>query len=160
MTEHPKFKGYFFSKEGIAFKKKGEKFVPMIGTKCGNGYRAITYSVNGVYQKREYIHREICRLFNGGDGVGLHCRHLDGDINNNAASNLAWGTALENAQDKKRHGTTATGEKNPMAVLTVEKVREMRRIREATGKPYYAIASDFGVSTMTAFRAVTQRAWL
>ncbi len=159
MKEHPIYKNYFFSEEGFAYKKKGEKFTRLVGTKCGEGYRAITYCIDGTYQKREYIHREVCKIYNGGDGVGLQCRHLDGDMNNNAPWNLAWGTALENAADTKAHGRTGKGERNPMAVLTDEKVRQMRQVRKDSEKPYHLIAKDFGVSTMTAFRAVTQRAW-
>lgn len=159
MKEHPIYKGYYFSEEGFAYKRKGNTFTRLIGTKCGAGYRAIDFRVDGVPAKREYIHRTICSLYNGGDGAGLHCRHLDGDMNNNAPWNLAWGTALENASDMKRHGTTAKGERNPMAVLNEEKVSQMRHIRSSSGKPYYVIAKDFGVSTMTAFRAITQRAW-
>lgn len=36
-------------------------------------------------------------------------RHLDGDNMNPRASNLAWGTAKENAQDRETHGRTARG---------------------------------------------------
>jgi len=161
MKPHPEFQDYLFDEQGNAYrKKKSGKLIKLIGTKCGNGYRAISFCVNGVYLKREYIHRMVCKLFNGGDGVGLHCRHLDGDITNNAASNLAWGTPLDNAADMKRHGTTAKGERNPMAVLTEEKVKEMRKVRSESGKTYLQIANEFGVSKMTAFRAVTQRAWI
>ena len=159
MKEHPIYKGYYFSEEGFAYKRKGDKFTRLVGTKCGAGYRAITYCVGGSYQKREYIHRAVCSLYNGGSGEGLHCRHLDGDIYNNAPWNLAWGTASENNLDKKRHGTSPDGERNPMAVLTREIVGRMRSIREQHGTPFHKIAKDFGVSTMTAFRAITQRAW-
>ena len=36
-------------------------------------------------------------------------RHLDGDRANNAPSNLCWGTRLENAADRERHGRTSRG---------------------------------------------------
>ena len=122
-------------------------------------YRAIDFRVDGKTMKREYIHRVVCDLFNGPQSKGTQCRHLDGDKTNNAASNLAWGTAKENSDDKVLHGTMGFGEKNPMAILTREKVEQMRSIRASENKPYYKIAKDFGVSTMTAFKAVTLRAW-
>ena len=36
-------------------------------------------------------------------------RHLDGNKMNCAASNLAWGTAKDNADDRHRHGKTSRG---------------------------------------------------
>ncbi len=156
---HETFPDYKFSSDGEVTNFRRGKEIPLIGTKCGMGYRAIDFRVDGKTMKREYIHRVVCRLFNGLPEIGMQCRHLDGNIYNNKAINLAWGTALENMHDKILHGTVGNGEKNPMAVLTYEKVAEMRRIREASNTPYYVIARDFGVSTMTAFRAVTKRAW-
>lgn len=45
-------------------------------------------------------------------------RHLDGDPGNNSPKNLAWGTRLENAADKVRHGRSTSGERNPKARIT------------------------------------------
>jgi hypothetical protein len=36
-------------------------------------------------------------------------RHMDGNKNNCAARNLAWGTAKDNADDRQRHGRTSSG---------------------------------------------------
>jgi predicted transcriptional regulator len=58
-----------------------------------------------------------------------------------------------------RHGKTAKGERNPMAVLNVSIVADMRKVRADTGLYYKDIAERFGVSTMTAFRAITGRSW-
>lgn len=157
--QHPEFPTYSFSSNGSVKSTHTAKQRLLIGTKCGEGYRAIDFRVNGETARREYIHRVVCTLFNGKPPEGAQCRHLDGDMTNNSASNLAWGTALDNSNDKFLHGTVAFGELNPMAVLTAEKVEEMRKVREASNKPFRRIAKDFGVSTMTAFRAITKRAW-
>ncbi|MCM3521739.1 HNH endonuclease [Curtobacterium sp. P97] len=53
--------------------------------------------------KRERAHRLVAQAFVApyfGDLV----RHLDGDQTNNSAANLAWGTAQDNTDDRKRHG--------------------------------------------------------
>ena len=73
---------------------------------------------------------------------------------------LTWGTMVENAADKLRDGTAALGEKNPMAKLSQGAVERMRIEREQTGDHYRVIAARWGVSTMTAFRAITGRAWV
>lgn len=109
--------------------------------------------------ERVYVHRVICEAFNGPCPDGLQCRHIDGDKTNNAASNLAWGTKRENEDDKRMHGTLPIGEANPMAKLSQQRVRDMRSVRAATGDSYARIAKAFGVSTMTAFRAITGQSW-
>lgn len=154
--QHPEFKDYHFCDDGrVASYKKG-KFRFISGTKCGQiGYRAIP--VQG--SKKIYVHRTICELFNGDPKEGEQCRHLDGNRYNNAASNLKWGTPAENANDKILHGTNGAGEKNSMAKLSASDVEKMRNIRDTEKTPFYKIAKQFNVSTMTAFRAVTQRSF-
>lgn len=47
-----------------------------------------------------------------------------------------------------------------IAALAAENsVRAMRAVRERTGLEYHAIAETFGVSTMTAYRAITGASW-
>lgn len=53
--------------------------------------------------KRERAHRLVAQTFvepYEGDLV----RHLDGNQANNHHSNLAWGTAMDNTNDRRRHG--------------------------------------------------------
>ena len=89
----------------------------------------------------------------------MQVRHLDGNRNNNAASNLAWGTKAENEADKFQHGTTPKGEANPQAKLTRAAVDKMKVVRASTGRSFAKIAAQFGVSTMTAHRAITGVSW-
>lgn len=46
----------------------------------------------------------VLRAFVGEPPAGHECRHLDGDRQNNALDNLAWGTRAENVADTIRHG--------------------------------------------------------
>lgn len=57
------------------------------------------------------VHRLVMRTFIGAPPEGLEVRHLDGNADNNALSNLAYGTHLENVQDSIRHGTHPNGGK-------------------------------------------------
>ena len=154
--QHPVYTKYYFCDDGrvVSFCRKNPRQI--YGTTAGQqGYKAIP--VNGP--KKIYIHRTICELFNGPPKEGQICRHLDGNKYNNAASNLSWGSAYDNSQDMIIHGNVLIGEKNPMAKLTKKEVEQMRMTREKLKTPYYKIAKMHGVSTMTAFRAVTQRSW-
>lgn len=47
----------------------------------------------------------VCEAFHGLRPEGMEVRHLDGNSQNDAASNLAWGTRSENIRDAVRHGT-------------------------------------------------------
>jgi hypothetical protein len=74
---------------------------------------------------------------------------------------LFLGTQRDNVIDcvkKKRwrHGAPF-GEKNPMSVLTDELVRQMRS--EPRSLSYKKIGQKYGVSTMTAYRAIVGKSW-
>jgi hypothetical protein len=54
-----------------------------------------------------------------------HVRHLDGDKCNNHYSNIAWGTAKQNADDRMVHGTYYTGDMHPTVKYSDDLVRRM-----------------------------------
>lgn len=51
------------------------------------------------------VHILVALAFHGPRPVGLEVRHLDGDEQNNASTNLAYGTSSENSLDQVAHGT-------------------------------------------------------
>lgn len=106
-----------------------------------------------------YLHRLMLETFEGPAGDGLQGAHLDGNRKNNTVGNLRWVTAYENAQHKKLHGTSGKGSKSSQAKLTEQLVNQMRAVRATTQMTYKQIAQQSGVSTMTAFRAITGRLW-
>lgn len=146
---------YLVHADGLVWSVRAGRTI--IGTSAsGMRYRAIQFPDG----KREYIHRLICAAFHGPQPSQDHeVRHLNGDHLDNRAANLAWGTKHENEADRKRHGTTAVGERNPQAKLTLRAVEEMRACREGEAISYAKIAERFGVSTMTAYRAITGESW-
>lgn len=128
------------------------------GGKMGN-YRGIQLKdASGRFQSR-YVHRLVAEAFYGPCPPGKECCHNDGDRHNNDALNLRWDTHEANEADRIAHGATNRGEKSPMAKLTRAHVQEMRAERARTSAPYHAIAAKFGVSTMTAYRAITGQSW-
>lgn len=55
--------------------------------------------------QRRYVHALVLAAFVGPRPPGMQIRHLDGLTTNAHLSNLAYGTARENAADLRRHGT-------------------------------------------------------
>lgn len=153
----PGCSGYMALADGrvLSFKRKNP--ITMRPIRIGQ-YQGFTLWNDDGKLTRWYHHRLICTVFHGSCPDGMECRHLDGDKKNNSAKNLAWGTKPENNRDKEAHGTAPKGEANPQAKLTYSLVLEMRS-RRNDGVSYSALGKEFGVSTMTAFRAVTGRAW-
>lgn len=80
-------------------------------------YRSVRLTVGNGTRKRIMVHRLIAETFLGPRPSPQHeVRHLDGDRSNNAASNLAWGTRKENADDRARHGRTSHGARHSAAI--------------------------------------------
>jgi hypothetical protein len=89
------------------------------------GYSAFNV-IDGTRRRSLRVHQEVARAHIGPPMPGQVCRHLDGNKCNNSVSNLAWGTPVENEQDKERHGRSMIGERNHRAKLKVEQVRLIR----------------------------------
>jgi len=81
--------------------------------------------------------------------------HNDGDVFNNALSNLRWDTSSANQRDKILHGTIAWGSRNGFAKLTVD---DALAIKESTlGST--DLARRFGVSRIHVQRIRRGDAW-
>lgn len=104
------------------------------------------------------LHRLVALTFIGPCPPGKQqVAHLDGNPANCRVNNLIWATVAENASHRKIHGTETVGSKMFNAVLTEEKVLDMRRLR-ASGMIYRKIGDIFGVNTTTAFSAI-KKGW-
>ena len=108
------------------------------GAKDRDGYQVVT--VGGLRTK---LHRLILYVFRGASGKkGMVSRHLDGNPSNNRIDNLAWGTLIENWNDKRLHGTATVGEKSGRVKLTDPEVQSIRVALESTKE----LARRYGVS--------------
>jgi hypothetical protein len=63
------------------------------------------YLAIDLFGTRKGVHVLVAEAFHGPRPIGYEVRHLNGNAHDNRASNLAWGTPAENAQDKRLHGT-------------------------------------------------------
>lgn len=91
---------YRVSETGIVWSLRRDRLVPAgPGT---DGYLYVNLTSGGP-RKRRAVHRLVAEAFHGPCPAGMVTRHLDGDRLNNDASNLRWGTQVENARDTVIH---------------------------------------------------------
>ena len=103
------------------------------------------YLLVSIGQRTYGVHVLVAETFLGPRPAGMHVRHLDDNKLNNRVSNLAYGTAMQNAEDRKRNGLYAHGSGVVTAKLTEDLVRA---IRASTGS-HPAVARQFGVGRET-----------
>lgn len=147
---------YVASKNGsFALRKGGDTF----GSKTHKGYREIQMTADGRLERR-FVHQIVCDTFNGLRSDPDHqVRHLDGNPNNNHASNLAWGTAKENSADQVLHGTDPVGERAGNSRLTEAEVLDIRRLYRREYGMLSKLASTFGVTPTQILNIVNRRQW-
>lgn len=109
--------------------------------------------------KTRRVNRLVCEAFNGPPpNQEAHARHRDGNLTNNAASNLSWGSAKENCEDKKVHGTLAIGSRQGTAKLTESDIPKIRTLLNA-GVPKTHIADMYGVSGTCVYYIALGKTW-
>lgn len=104
----PGFEGYEVSSRGrvrsywipgVRPRRVGTTYRILTGTRSSFGYQ----SYNIIGRKPIPVHVLIATAFHGPRPAGGVVRHLDGNPQNNAATNIAWGTPAENVADRDRH---------------------------------------------------------
>ncbi len=91
-----------------------------------------------------------------------HCRHLCGNGINGCVhpKHLAWGTVLENAADRVKHGRSQRGEDNWQAKLNDDDVREIRLMLEVASVARIARCYDVSLPTIKDIKAKRTWSWL
>ncbi len=86
--------------DGVSARLKGKLLQPSIG---GNGYQLVSLYRN-LKVSKHYVHILVAAGFCS-RGVDVEVvRHMNGDCVDNRATNLAWGSYVDNAQDTLAHG--------------------------------------------------------
>ncbi len=122
------------------------------------GYKAVTLRNRGDCRQAT-VHRLVLESWVGPCPAGCECRHLNGDKLDNRLENLCWGTSLENKEDRRRHGTTASGSRQGHAKLTESDIPVIRLLL-SSGKTQQAIARQFGVHRVTISLISRGKTWL
>jgi len=124
---------------------------------AGTGYPMVVIRTRQG-RRRANIHTLVLEAFIGSRPAGMESRHLDGNCLNACIENLRWGTPLENAQDKFRHGTVQLGEDHHSSKLTVDDVRKIKQmLRDKV--LHQIIAPMFGVSRACISSIAIGRNW-
>jgi hypothetical protein len=95
-----------------------------------------------VGKRTRLISHLVLEAFVGPRPVEQEACHGDGDRQNNALTNLRWGTHVDNCADRVAHGTHPIGEKNGGAKLTALEVQAIR----ASILDRNSLADTYGVS--------------
>jgi hypothetical protein len=86
------------------------------------------------------------------------CRHLNDVRHDDRLENLAWGTRLDNTNDRRRNGNDFCGEKHPNSRLTDADVSEIQTAVEA-GTAQQVIADQYGVHQSVISKIASRKAW-
>lgn len=161
-TPIPGFPGYLATSSGSIISGghnwRGYGARALIPATNRHGYLYVKLTVNGRRVKST-VHKLVALTFLGPPVPPQdQVRHLDGNRQNNAVRNLAWGTAKDNAGDRTRHGTAATGERNAAAVLTSTQVNEIL-VKLQSGMTQKAVARRYGVSARAVKFIATGETW-
>ena len=106
------------------------------------------------------LHRLVCETFHGPQPEDKPCvAHIDGDKGNNSADNLRWASYSENERDKIGHGKAPRGEKNAMARLNAEIVREIRNADYSVRGSALKMAQKIGVVPSVVCSVRKGRTW-
>lgn len=139
-----------------------ESFIGSTWKKLKPSLKCTGYLSVNLWRDRKYttctLHFLVLTAFVGARAPGTECRHLDGNKLNVTLSNLVWGTAAENAEDQRRHGTKVKGSRVGSAKLVEEQVLEIRRRLEA-GEKQYVLAQEFGVRPSAISDIKRRRRW-
>lgn len=152
---HPDYPGYLATVDGSVYSLRKRRFMRPIALGKYVGLQVV-HREHGLVKR--YLHRLMLEFWTGAVPKGLHGCHNNGDRTDNRIQNLRWDTVSNNHADKVAHGTSAHGERNPMAKLTNAEVNEIRR-RVSNGEKQISMCAEYGVSKMTISRLVRGEAW-
>ena len=88
-----------------------------------DGYPSVRLTINGN-RHRIVVHKLVAIAFLKAKPSRKHqIRHLDGNKMNSHISNLVWGTAKDNANDREKHGRTSRGKNHSNSIKKGFKLR-------------------------------------
>jgi hypothetical protein len=122
--------------------------------KSDTGYGSIFVSGRSMS-----AHRHVCKLAHGQPPqLQSQVAHSCGQRLCVNPRHLRWADQSANEMDKRQHGTHNRGERHPMAKLSPDQVREIRRRGDA-GETHSSIAGDFSVARRTVTKIVDRESW-
>lgn len=103
MKQHPRFKRYTISEEGLVWDTQSKRF--MTQTLSENGYLLVTLEVEPKTYKQKRVHRLVAETYiPNKDSDYLDINHIDGVKTNNNLNNLEWCNRSYNVLHAHDHG--------------------------------------------------------
>jgi len=126
--------------------------------KCLKGNRK-RYTIKGLNNKWHHKHggELVLIAFIGPKPRDMEVCHNDGNAANDCLSNLRWDTHQSNMDDRKRHGTTACGERSNSKLKGIEAIKIKKLYRE--GMLMSEIAKLFNVDASNISRILSGQRW-
>lgn len=141
---------------GIQKRTTGDKL--MKPYKMPNGYLHVSLTKDRICSSLR-IHRLVCDAFLPSDEYKPDVNHKDGNKENNHLENLERVSRSENMLHAIQNNlTSAFGNSHPRAILTAEKVREIRK-RYSEGERQADLARAFHTSDRNIWEIVKNRTW-
>lgn len=159
MIPCPSYPGYMVDEFGNVRSHRRRK-APFIlrQTTVTKGYKMVSVTI-GRQHRALGVHQLVADAFYGPRPFReAQVRHLEGDPANNKPKNLAWGTATENAADRKLHGRYAFGSRHPNAKLSEIQARGIYKKR-TLGESVRSLALRYGVSTSCVESIIYGKLW-
>jgi hypothetical protein len=104
------------------------------------------------------VHRMVLETFRGPCPYGCESRHINGNSLDNRLENLEWGTKEQNSEDKRRHGTMQSGDRNGQAKISRTQANAIRERRPHT--TLRQLARDNALSLSQVKRIVYGTSWV
>lgn len=156
----PKYEEYFASTTGkIKSTKQGRCLILRPCTDRKGYLQVCLYGKSKPKVVR--VHKVIAWTFlNNLKYTELQVNHIDGIKSNNALTNLELVTPSENLKHCFRIGNrTHKGENHPYCKLSLEAVKEIRRLRKMTKLTYREIGERYGVGKTHIHQIITRKIW-
>ena len=132
------------------------KLKPMVNQ---DGYLFVTLQQEGQ-RKNVMIHQLVAsKYLPPKPKPDYQVRHLNGVKTDNRHTNLSWGTAKQNADDREMHGNTAKGERNAEAKLSAEDVVCIRASYTGKWGEQTKLARVFGITRVQIANVVQRKSW-
>ena len=159
MLPIPEFENYFVDADGEVWSHRTKSLRKLKGDpRKEDGRLRLTLRRDDGKYIRKYRSHFVLMATKGPRPEGMEACHEDGNCLNDAPENLRWDTSKNNHADKKRHGTTAVGEKSFTAKLSWPQVYEIRA-REAEGEYISKLAAEFQVTYQNIWHIVKHLTW-
>lgn len=101
-------------------KYRGRELVTKIKPNGTGQFYGHVYVGDGKWRS---TNRLVCAAFHGPAPTDRHeAAHLNGNSLDDMPTNLQWKLPVDNAEDKRAHGTMTEGSSNPMSVLSEAKI--------------------------------------